>query len=296
MNYPNATTLRIGAWLVDATSGQISRGGETLRMDARALRLLLHLAQKPGEVVSIDELLSKVWIGVVVTPDSVYQAVASLRRVLGDDPKQPTYIATVPRLGYRMVATVVASPASDTLATVVASPASDTLATVVASPASTNDMPLTGSRRRVALLFGAGAAAVAALVAVLALYDPGDQQASVTPDAGSSSVRYSIAVLPFLDLTEQMDQEYFADGMTEELVDKLSGIPGLQVPPARSSFHFKGQGAKIADIAAALHVAYVIDGSVRKSGDTVRASANSCVPMTATSSGRKPTIVRSTMS
>ena len=70
-----------------------------------------------------------------------------------------------------------------------------------------------------------------------------------------------------------MDHEYFADGMTEELVDKLSGIPGLDVPPARSSFHFKGQGAKIADIAAALHVAYVIDGSIRKSGDTVRVSA-----------------------
>ncbi len=70
------------------------------------MRLLLCLAEHAGEVVSIDDLLSQVWSDVTVAPDSVYQAVTSLRRLLGDDPKQPTYIATVPRLGYRMVATV----------------------------------------------------------------------------------------------------------------------------------------------------------------------------------------------
>jgi DNA-binding winged helix-turn-helix (wHTH) protein len=70
------------------------------------MRLLLCLAERAGEVVSIDDLLDQVWSGVTVAPDSVYQAVATLRRQLGDDPKQPTYIATVPRLGYRMVATV----------------------------------------------------------------------------------------------------------------------------------------------------------------------------------------------
>ncbi len=68
--------------------------------------LLLCLAEHAGEVVSIDDLLTQVWSGVNVSPDSVYQAVASLRRQLGDDSKQPIYIATVPRLGYRMVAAV----------------------------------------------------------------------------------------------------------------------------------------------------------------------------------------------
>jgi DNA-binding winged helix-turn-helix (wHTH) protein len=75
------------------------------------MRLLLCLAEHAGEVVSIDELLNQAWSEVTVTPDSVYQALASLRRLLGDDPKQPSYIATVPRLGYRMVATV--SPWTD---------------------------------------------------------------------------------------------------------------------------------------------------------------------------------------
>ena len=75
------------------------------------MRLLLCLAEHAGEVVSIDDLLNQVWSEVTVSPDSVYQAVASLRRLLGDDPKQPAYIETVPRLGYRMVATV--SPWAD---------------------------------------------------------------------------------------------------------------------------------------------------------------------------------------
>ena len=70
------------------------------------MKLLVCLAERAGEVVSIDDLLDQVWSGVVVTPDSVYQAVASLRRLLRDDAKQPEYIATVPRLGYRMVAPV----------------------------------------------------------------------------------------------------------------------------------------------------------------------------------------------
>jgi len=104
MERPTATMLRIGAWCVNPTSGQISRDGEAARLEARTMRLLLCLAERAGDVVSIDDLLSEVWCGVIVTPDSVYQAVASLRRLLGDDPKQPTYIATVPRLGYRMFA------------------------------------------------------------------------------------------------------------------------------------------------------------------------------------------------
>src|SRR6266446_9766961 len=111
MERPTTTTLRIGAWRVDPKSGQISRNGETARVDVRTMRLLLCLAEHFGEVVSIDNLLSQVWSEVSVAPDSVYQAVASLRRLLGDDPKQPTYIETVPRLGYRMVATV--SPWAD---------------------------------------------------------------------------------------------------------------------------------------------------------------------------------------
>src|SRR5271154_1159881 len=106
MQRPATTLLRVGAWRVDAISGQISKGDGIVRMEARTMRLLVCLAERASEVVSIDELLDKVWAGVIVTLDSVYQAIATLRRHLADGSKDPTYIATVPRLGYRMVATV----------------------------------------------------------------------------------------------------------------------------------------------------------------------------------------------
>src|SRR4029077_15336879 len=123
MERPKTTMLAVGDWCVNPTSGEISRNGETARLEVRTMRLLVCLAEHAHQVVSIDDLLKHVWPEVIVTPDSVYQAVASLRRVLGDDPKQPTYIETVPRLGYRMVARVspLAEPSSELLNPAIAS-------------------------------------------------------------------------------------------------------------------------------------------------------------------------------
>src|SRR5262245_9331013 len=106
MDRPTTVPLRIGDWKLDPTLGQLTRGTELQRLEARNLRLLVYLANRSGETVRIEELLDQVWSGVVVTQDSVYQAITALRRALGDDPKQPAYIATVPRLGYRLVARV----------------------------------------------------------------------------------------------------------------------------------------------------------------------------------------------
>jgi TolB-like protein len=83
----------------------------------------------------------------------------------------------------------------------------------------------------------------------------------------------SVAVLPFLDLTQGMQNEEFADGMTEELIDKLSKVSGLRVPSATSSFYFKNKRVPLGDIAKNLGVAYVLDGSVRKSGQRLRVAA-----------------------
>ena len=259
MDQPAGTSLRIGGWRVSPAAGQISREGETVRVEARTMRLLLCLAEHAGQVVSIDDLLEHVWTGVIVTPDSVYQAITSLRRLLGDDPKQPLYIATVPRLGYRMVATV--SPW-------VEQPLNMHSAAAHAQGA----MPV-GSRTNWTLL-AAGAAIPLILLLAFFVYGRIGDTAHSRATSDALPVRASVAVLPFLDLTsESMDQEYFADGMTEELIDRLSKIPGLRVPPPTSSFYFKGRKISIADIAKSLGVAYVLDGSLRKSGDTMRIAA-----------------------
>ena len=197
------------------------------------MRLLLCLAGRPGEVVSIDDLLTQAWSGVTVSQDSVYQAVATLRRQLGADTKKPAYIATVPRLGYRMVARQCRRTPRR-------------LRSVDIRPASRGRPERCFASR---FVFRADAPAIA------------------------RQPQKSIAVLPFLDLTEQMNQEPFADGMTEELIDKFSKIPGLRVPPPTSSFYFKGKQIPVADIAKTLGVAYILDGSVRKSGATLRVAA-----------------------
>jgi transcriptional activator of cad operon len=216
------TTLLVGDWRVSPALGQISREGQTVRLEARTMRLLMCLADRAGDVVSIDELLDQVWGGVIVTPDSVYQAVAQLRRLLGDDPKQPAYIATVPRLGYRLIAAV--SSAGD------------------GPPAPVPPMKVGGSRNIAA--------------------------------TSAAPAQNSVAVLPLLDLTsESMDQEFFADGMTEELIGRLSKIPGLRVAPPTSSFYFKDKKVAVADIAKSSGVAYILDGSLRKSGSTMRVAA-----------------------
>nr|WP_168648473.1 winged helix-turn-helix domain-containing protein [Dyella sp. SG609] len=235
---------------------QLSRDGNVLRVEARTMRLLLCLADRAGQVVSIDELLNEVWAGVIVTPDSVYQAVTSLRRLLGDDPKQPAYIATVPRRGYRLIAAVQALP--------------DKTAASVEMPAAKPE-PLRVPRQGRGALVGSALALAVILLscgAISAYWLLRDH-----PAAQAARGARSIAVLPFLDLTDKMNEEPFADGMTEELIDQLSKFPGMQVSAPTSSFYYKDKQVPVADIARSLGVAYVLDGSVRKSGDTMRVAA-----------------------
>ena len=237
MTEPADARLRIGAWCVDPTAGQISRDGETVRLDARTLRLLLDLAEHAGEVVSLDALLERVWAGFIVTPDSVYQAVTTLRRLLGDDPRRPTYIATVPRLGYRLIAPV--------------------------RPWREAATPARPSRRAIA---AAAAAAATAIAAGLFAY----QRLSL---GGQAPRPTAVAVLAFLDMTPTMDQEPLADDVTEGLIDRLSKNPALRTPSFRAALQLKGKHASVAQAARLLGVAYVVDGTSRKEGARIRVAA-----------------------
>lgn len=259
MNRPSAEPLRIGDWYVDPQSGHVSRDGETVRLEARTLRLLLCLAERAGDVVSIEELLQEAWAGVIVSSDSVYQAVTSLRRVLGDDPKRPTYIETVPRLGYRMVAKVSVASNHPGLAAEVS----------VAPHGPQPAKPRRGSY----VLSGSAFALSLALVAAYVLTGRFASKAHSGSAAATPPAEKSIAVVPFLDLTEGMSHEYFADGMTEEVIGKLSNVPGFRVAAPTTSFYLKRKPIAIKEIARTLGVTYVLDGSVRKSHGTLRIAA-----------------------
>lgn len=250
MDNPTGTILRIGAWQLNVAASEISKPGNTVRLDPRLMRLLLCLAERPGEIVSTEALLKAVWSEVVVTPDSVYQAIASLRRSLGDDPKKPEYIATIARVGYRLIAPVGPAGVSPEVAIEKEKPES---------------APPTSSARSPRSRF----VAIGLTVVVLAMVT-----AIVLRDRAASSATETIAVLPFLDLTSQsMDQEYFADGMTEELIDKLSQIPGVRVSSASASFYYKSKNLPASQVGAELGVRHLLDGSVRQSGATLRVTA-----------------------
>jgi TolB-like protein/cytochrome c-type biogenesis protein CcmH/NrfG len=133
--------------------------------------------------------------------------------------------------------------------------------------------PLQVSRKRTATV-----AVLTALVAAILVYSMANKfrlsnHVSSLQHATAAAPAHSVAVLPFVDMSEKKDQEYFSDGMSEELIDMLTKIPGLRVPARTSSFYFKGKAATITDIANALSVLYVLEGSVRTSGKTLRVTA-----------------------
>jgi TolB-like protein/DNA-binding winged helix-turn-helix (wHTH) protein len=244
-----SSAVQIGEWIVQPALDSISRGSETQKLEPRAMRLLLCLAESAGAVVSVDKLLAEVWPDVVVGSASVYQAVSQLRKVLGDVHPEPTYIATVPRKGYRLIASVqpVGAPAA---------------------PEAPKAPGRTAAPRGVWI--AAGAFVVLALIATYFVrHMPGKGDALA--DNGVV-IDKSIAVLPFADMSEKKDQEYFSDGLAEELIEQLGNTAGLKVIARTSSFSFKGKSDDIPTIALKLKVANILQGSVRRAGSHLRVS------------------------
>jgi transcriptional activator of cad operon len=212
--------IRVGEWIAEPALDTITRGGENQKLEPRTMRLLMCLADSAGTVVSIERLLDDVWAGVIVSPASVYQAVSQLRRTLGDTDRDPTYIATVPRKGYRLIATITPFDAANP--------------DVIAS-------------------------------------SPSAMTAPATTDALSRRWRLaSIAVLPFIDMTAEKNDQSFCDGLTEELSSWLAQIPAFRVVARTSAFAFRGQDADVRKIGKALDTNWILEGSMRRSGDHVR--------------------------
>jgi TolB-like protein/DNA-binding winged helix-turn-helix (wHTH) protein len=296
VNFVANAPFRLGQWRIDPALGEISSEGTTVKLEPRAMRLLVCLAEEAGEVVSVNQLLDTVWKDVVVTKYSVYQAVGVLRRVLADDPKDPTYIANVPRRGYRLLAAVSQeAQAQDPAAVATDTPREADLQKQWSSlpedsPDETRHIALAergGNQtygRRMELRYGSIPIALLVLAGCvwwfLRLGDehPSGTAAASPIRAGTSSATFappphSVAVLPFSNLSGDPRQEYLSDGMTEEVINALSQIDAMKVISRTSSFSFKGQDADIGAIARKLNVEAILEGSVRRSGKEVRITA-----------------------
>jgi TolB-like protein/DNA-binding winged helix-turn-helix (wHTH) protein/Tfp pilus assembly protein PilF len=260
----------VGDLTIDTGTQVVSRAGETIALPKLSYDLLLVMARAAPNLVSLDELMRLVWPGIVVSPETVSQRIKLLRDALGDDPREPRYIAGLRGRGYQLIAVVKeleAEPAASASAAV-APPDLGVRAPTQRPP----------SLRNRILLIALCAVFVLGLGWILAdklwVPKPIAQEKSATAAATLPAIsQRSIAVLPFVDMSEKKDQEYFSDGLSEELIDMLSKVPELRVPARTSSFYFKGKQATIADIAKALGVVHVLEGSVRKSGNTLRVTA-----------------------
>jgi transcriptional activator of cad operon len=247
--------VQIGEWVAHPDTDTVSRAGEIQKLEPRTMRLLLLLAQTPGAVVSVERMLNEVWQGVIVGPASVYQAISQLRRLLGDTDPNPTYIANVPRKGYRLLAPVNLIVAA--VAAVAAAPA--TQLTAAGSP------PIVAPQRRLRLT------ALMTIIGALMILGGFGWFTWREHLISTPAKQQSLVVLPFVDMTEGGHQQFFCDGLTEELSNWLGQIPTLRVVARTSAFFFRGQ-QDARQIGRELNTTHVLEGSMRRSGDRMRIS------------------------
>jgi TolB-like protein/DNA-binding winged helix-turn-helix (wHTH) protein/Tfp pilus assembly protein PilF len=251
--------------------GRLVRAGESVRLRPKAMDVLCVLAEAGGQAVDRDTLLSRVWGRTAVSDEPLTSTIGELRRLLGERQGERRYIETIPKRGYRLLVEV--TPLDDAVAEVDAAPpaaeaampdaARGAQALPAAAPASASTRLPPVSRRdwRGVVAF--------TLVLILALYAIDRLLLSpvVVPP------QRSIAVLPFDNLSAQPEQDYFADGLSEELMSLLTRIPELRVAARGSSFAFRGQSLDTREVAERLQVAHLLTGSVRRLGNRVRVTA-----------------------
>lgn len=248
--------IRFDSWTLRREPRELFRDGTRVRLQDQPLLVLEELLTHAGEVVSREQLIARLWPKRVVDFDTALNAaVRRLRGVLGDDAATPRYIETIPRRGYRFIGTVDRTVLPSSAAAIEATP----------PPGE----PARGPRwwPFVATLF-----AILGISAGILWYLPDEHHAppEAVSEQSAAFEGKSIAVLPFADLSPEQDQQYFSDGLTEELLNILAQSRRLRVIARTSSFSFKDKIVDIATVADKLDVTHVLEGSVRKSGDQLR--------------------------
>jgi TolB-like protein/DNA-binding winged helix-turn-helix (wHTH) protein/Tfp pilus assembly protein PilF len=266
-----------GPFELDPRERRLTRAGEPLHLAPKTFDLLIYLVEHANQLVPKGRILDDVWRDVVVAEGSLTQTVRQLRVALADDSGQSHYIETVPRAGYRFVADVSCSDGdvahSHVGATRNAYPIEHTVANAMSPLSSTIRAR---SRRAPVLVAGVALAAAAVLFGVLgvSMFDGRTGAPATThletAGIGVESPARLIAVLPFVNMSGDPDNEHFSDGISEEILNRLSRLNDLRVIARTSSFAFKNSGLDVPQLAAALGVGYLLQGSVRQDGRRLR--------------------------
>jgi TolB-like protein/DNA-binding winged helix-turn-helix (wHTH) protein/Flp pilus assembly protein TadD len=272
---PSPRLIRFGVFELDLRSGELQKQGRKIRLEGQPLHVLICLLENAGELVTREELHRKLWPAdtFVNFEHGLNAAVKRLRQALSDSADNPRFVETLPRRGYRFIAPIQAAGVSGDV------PAVNVAAGVTAVPA-TRDQPAPKDHDQVDLSektvvfrrrvwprawksFGVALLLVLGILVVWIL----------RPGSHSTPVIRSLAVLPLENLSGDSSQDYFSDGMTDELITELGQISELRVISRTSVMTYKGAHKSLQQIARDLNVDSVVEGTVLRSGNQVRITA-----------------------
>jgi TolB-like protein/DNA-binding winged helix-turn-helix (wHTH) protein/Tfp pilus assembly protein PilF len=249
---PSQRAYRFGDFSLDARTGELARDGNKTPLREQPLQLLLALLEKPGELVSREELIGRLWEpGTFVDFDrGLNKAINHLRDALGDSAENPQFIETLPRKGYRFVGQVLGEEPSSAVA---------------ATPAQS---PLSKRRLWIAI------PVTIVLLGVSLAADLGNLRSWITDRLHPVPRRISsLAVIPLENLSGDRDQEYFADGLTDELITNLAKVGSTRVTSRASIIRYKGTKKTIPEIGNELNADAIVEGTVTRSGNRMRITA-----------------------
>jgi TolB-like protein/DNA-binding winged helix-turn-helix (wHTH) protein/Flp pilus assembly protein TadD len=279
----HASVIRFGTYEVSLQSGEVRKAGVRIRVQQQPLKLLEVLLERPGEVVTREELRSRVWPNESFGDfdQAVNIAIAKLRSALGDSAENPRYIETLPKRGYRFIADVsfvdaeghvrrpesppADSPGTDAVHQIQGNGLAVLPVTESGHALENPGLPVAPQRQRPTgrIIL---AVALAVSVAILSVFLFRSHGRAPTP------IR-SLAVLPLENLSGDASQKYFSDGMTDQLITDLAQISALKVISRTSVMVYEGARKPLPQIARELHVDAVVEGTVLRAGDQVRITA-----------------------
>jgi TolB-like protein/DNA-binding winged helix-turn-helix (wHTH) protein/Tfp pilus assembly protein PilF len=268
---PTASRLvRFGSFEVDTRTGELRKGGARVKLQEKPFQLLVLLLENPGDIVTRETVRRELWPSdtFVDFDHSLGTALAKLRSALGDSARNPRFVETLAGRGYRFIAPL--RPSDTPLPQLdLPPPAGHRTEDLTTEPAVT-----ASPFRRLRWFAGsmtAGFALGGLLLALLLGFDVGGARTLLRRQ--STPPMRSVAVLPLQNLSHDPSQEYFVDGMTEQLITTLAEVQGLQVISRTSAMQYKATTKGAPEIGRELHVDALVEGSVMRSGQRVRISA-----------------------
>jgi adenylate cyclase len=259
------TVFRFEGYALDVTRGLLSADDREIPLRPKSFEVLRYLVENADRLVSKDELMQVIWPSVIVTDDSLKRCVSDVRLALGDGEQR--IIKTVPRRGYVFAAPVASSPIGTRAALI---PAAASIELTDQEPPGVRELTIpdatwltTGKQRTLAVLAGL----ILVLIAVVGAWYWRQPAGLSLPD------RPSIAVLPFVNIGGDPEQDYFSDGMSEDLITSLSKFADLFVIARNSAFTYKGKQIDLSQIGRELGARYLVQGSVRRDADRLRITA-----------------------